>query len=140
MEFCETQLKDRRRKRLVNGSTLSPTKGSAIYWGEPRGKEENLGWFRIGRNKGIGVSYRFASYSSKLATGGQEAVRGFGSSTFVRWPQLIHRLTHKVIPVSRSTSRSGTSVPWHLSHTWSTWRLFMLIPSLSKPLERAAEK
>ena len=67
MEFCETQLKDRRRKRLVKGSSLSPTKGSAIYWGEPRGKEENLGWFRIGRNKGIGVSYRFAPYSSKLA-------------------------------------------------------------------------
>ncbi len=80
--------------------------------GNQEGRRENLGWFRIVRNKGIGVSYRFASYSSKLATEGQEAVRGLGSfSTFLRRPQLIHRLTHKVIPVSRSTSRSRTSVP-----------------------------
>jgi hypothetical protein len=44
-------------------------------------------------------------------------VKGLGSfSNRVRRPQLMQRYTTKDMPVSKSTSWTGASVPWHRSH------------------------
>lgn len=55
--------------------------------GNQEGMRENHGWFRMGRNKGIGVSYRFASYSSKLA----QKVRKPSSAWVLSQPSSVGR-------------------------------------------------
>ena len=83
-----------------------------MYWREPGGNEGKPWLVQNREEQGHWSFLQVHAVFFQTCTEGQEAVIGLGSfSTFVRRPQLIHRLTHQVIPISRSTSRSRTSVP-----------------------------